>query len=397
MSFLGQTDLLSSLIVNVSFDSSLDWFNARPELLYWDTTEFVWREVRETCGRNSTIDWSSYTLQAELCSTVIEDTGVGRRRRQSHNETAPSFLDRPVHLIVGQIGSFSINTPPVLLFPTEAYLIAEHPTTFTLDLSSLYTDAEGDTVKFYLSSVPSLGSANLTESGTLVYSPCPNCIGIEMLEVYVLEDPFGINIRLSATGMLRLQINNINVAPNIFFYEELSTGNISLSSSSRVYLDNNRTDYTSVIQIGAYDLDGYNDKLTLRVIGAMNGDVQADIWLDAVGLSESLPVFWPPSAPGGAFQGYMTFLGVNLTYLLSNPLYTGEETLSISVKDEGSLFSNPPLSLTIVMFDSPCQNGGRCANGSTMFNCSCECPLSFSGEFCEIANFTSVPDIARGQ
>ena len=92
MSFLGQTDLLSSLIVNVSFDSSLDWFNARPELLYWDTTEFVWREVRETCGRNSTIDWSSYTLQAELCSTVIENTGVGRRRRQSDNETAPSFL-----------------------------------------------------------------------------------------------------------------------------------------------------------------------------------------------------------------------------------------------------------------------------------------------------------------
>ena len=39
VSFLGQESLSGSLEVNVTFDGSLDWVAAIPELAYWDIGE----------------------------------------------------------------------------------------------------------------------------------------------------------------------------------------------------------------------------------------------------------------------------------------------------------------------------------------------------------------------
>lgn len=386
ISFLGQSSLLAPLQVTASFDPTLDWFNARPELLYWDTAEEVWRGVGETCGNTPpTVDMDSYTLTANVCSTMLSP----RRRRQVENTTA-GFLDRAVHLIVGQIGSFSINTPPRLQLPVQPLQISEHPVVFSLDLSTLYTDAEGDLVTFHLTSAPQLGTVNLTANGQLTYLPCPNCTGVEDVLVYITEEPFGINIPMSDTGVLVLDIVNRNVAPEAFFFADVTTGTVHGEMNMTVFVDNNRTQFTSVALFGGFDVDGFNDDLSVVISGATNGDTRAEVWLDVVTVSESLPVVWPDNSTGMRFTGYLAFLGVNITYLPHSPSFTGTEVLFVSVRDSSNLFSRL-LTLVINIFDSPCQNGGRCNDTSTLGpGCVCDCVDGFYGARCESSNATGI-------
>ena len=339
----------------------------------------------ETCGDTPTIvDMENYMLTANICSTVLN----ARRRRQAGNTTV-DFLDRAVHLVVGQIGSFSINTPPQLQLPTQPLQVSEHPAVFSLDLSTLYTDAEGDLVTFHLTSVPQLGMANLTASGQLTYLPCPNCTGREEIQVYIIEEPFGINIPMSDTGALALDIVNHNVAPEAFFFSEVSTGTVYEQMNITVFLDNNRTQFTSVALIGGFDVDGFNDDLSVVVSGVSNGVAQTEAWLDTVAISDSLPVVWPANSTGLRFNGYMAFLGVNITYQPLSPSFTGTEVLFISVRDSSALFSQL-LTLVINVFNSPCQNGGRCSDSSLGLSCTCVCAEGFYGTQCESANASSV-------
>ena len=326
----------------------------------------------------------SYTLTANVCSTMLNP----RRRRQVENATA-GFLDRAVHILVGQIGSFSINTPPRLQLPIQPLQILEHTAVFSLDLSTLYTDAEGDMVTFHLISAPQLGMANLTANGLLTYLPCPNCTGLEEVQVYIIEEPFGINVPMSDTGVLVLDIVNRNVAPEAFFFADVTTGSVYGTMNMTVFLDNNRTQFTSVAQIGGFDVDGFNDELSVMISGATNGDTQAEVWLDVVAVSESLPVVWPANSTGTRFNGYMAFVGVNITYLPHSPTFTGTEVLFISVRDSSALFSHL-LTLVINVFDSPCQNGGRCNDSALGLGCVCECVPGFYGARCEASNATGI-------
>ena len=339
----------------------------------------------ETCGNTPPIvDMDSYTLTANVCSTMHNS----RRRRQVENATA-GFLDRAVHLLVGQIGSFSINTPPRLQLPIQPLQIMEHPAVFSLDLSTLYTDAEGDIVTFHLISAPQLGTLNLTANGQLTYLPCPNCTGREELFLYIIEEPFGINIPMSDTGVLVLDIVNRNVAPEAFFFADVTVGSVYEMMNMSIFLDNNRTQFSSVALIGGFDVDGFNDDLSVVISGATSGDARAEVWLDVVAVSGSLPVVWPANATGTRFNGYMAFLGVNVTYLPHSPSFTGTEVLFISVRDSSNLFSHL-LTLVINIFDSPCQNGGRCSDSALGLACVCDCAEGFFGDHCEASNATGV-------
>ena len=378
VSFLGQNSLSAPLKIQVSFDSNVDWTLARPTLLFWDTHQGVWREVNETCTDTpTTVDWVSYTLTTYMCST----SDTSRRKRQNTNTTA--FLERATHFVVGQIGSTIINTAPRLQLPDTPTDIQQNPVVYKVDLSTMYTDDEMDSVLFHLLTAPQLGTVELSTSGQLKYTPCLYCIGLEELTVRIIENSPEVDVPLSDSGMLLLNIVNKNDPPNRFLYDNLTEGTILPGSEITVFLDNNRTAFTSVALIGGYDFDGFHDDLSVRITGARRGTASSELWLDVVAVSESLPVQWPANSSEMTYRGYMTFIGVNITYLPSDPAYVGQDSLTVSIQDRGALFSNP-LRISVTMFDSPCVNGGRCRDPIGR-NCSCDCPSGYLGNYCEIS------------
>ena len=296
------------------------------------------------------------------------------------NTTA--FLERATHFVVGQIGSTIINTAPRLQLPDTPTDIQQNPVVYEVDLSTMYTDDEMDSVLFHLLTAPQLGTVELAPSGQLKYTPCLYCIGLEELTIRIIENSPEVDVPLSDSGMLLLNIVNKNDPPNRFLYDNLTEGTILPGSEKAVFLDNNRTAFTSVALIGGYDFDGFYDNLSVRITGARRGTASSELWLDVVAVSESLPVRWPANSSEMTYRGYMTFIGVNITYLPSDPAYVGQDSLTVSIRDRGALFSNP-LRITITMFDSPCVNGGRCRDPIGQ-NCSCDCPSGYLGNMCEI-------------
>lgn len=83
VSLLGQDNLDGELMLNVSFDTTLDWSESEPRLVYWDigknyisrngmlccVDEGVWREVKNTCGMESKIDFTSGTISVDVSIT----------------------------------------------------------------------------------------------------------------------------------------------------------------------------------------------------------------------------------------------------------------------------------------------------------------------------------------
>jgi len=318
--------------------------------------------------------------------------GSGRAKRQV---VQGDYLERPIQMVVAQIGNTSINTPPSLVIPESPLQVDEGD---ILVYQMEYVDDENDIVDFYLTSLPQYGYANITNSGLLTYIPCTNCTGLDTIGVYILERAFGINIRMEATGTIQVQVNNINDPPEIFFFDNIDDQSIYDNATFRVYIDANRTDFVSVAQVGAWDLDGIEDDLSVSVGQPSFGRAQSIIWLDVVTTTESLPVNWShiPSSSGAQYNGQVAFIGVNITYLPDNPDQADYiDQFEVFVRDVGRLASMV-LTVQVEVLYSLCQNNGVC-NGSIddpdctnatarrdgFYNYSCTCPSGFTGIYCE--------------
>ena len=75
-SFIGQDSLLVPLEITASFDPTLDWSVASPELAYWDVDEEVWREVGATCMNNSRAEFNTYTITVQVSASHICFSGA---------------------------------------------------------------------------------------------------------------------------------------------------------------------------------------------------------------------------------------------------------------------------------------------------------------------------------
>jgi len=265
-----------------------------------------------------------------------------------------------------------------------------------------YIDDESDIVDFYLTSLPQFGYVNITNDGLLTYIPCTDCIGNDTIGVYILERPFGVNIRMEATGTVQVQINNINDPPEIFFYDDIDAKSIHDNNTFIAYIEANRTEYVSVAQIGAWDLDGYEDDLSVRIDSPEFGQAQAVIWLDIVTAAESLPVDWTqlPSSSGAVYKGYVAFIGVNITYLPNNPDELFTDQFDVFVRDSSRITSTE-FSVQVEVLPSFCQNNGVCNGSINDPDCTnisarrvnfdeynCSCPAGFTGQYCEIQSET---------
>lgn len=326
--------------------------------------------------------------------------GSGRERRQVSQR---GYLERPIQMVVAQIGNASINTPPSLVIPESPLQVDEGD---VLVYQVEYADDEDDIVDFYLTSLPKYGHANITSSGVLTYVPCTNCTGIDTIGVYILERPFGINIRMDAVGTIQIQVNNINDPPEIFFFDNVDDESIHENTTIWTYIDANRTDFVSVAQIGAWDLDGSEDDLSVSVRQPSHGRAQAIVWLDIVTTTESLPVNWSqiPSSSAAQFNGQVAFIGVNVTYLPDNPDQADYTDQFIVFVRDASRLASTVLTVQVEVLYSLCQNNGVC-NGSiddpdctnatarrTGFDgYTCICPNGFTGIYCENQTEVIVP------
>ena len=317
-------------------------------------------------------------------------------------EPVLNFLDRPTQFIVMRIGNFSTNTAPQLNLPVEPIRIAEDGSLAMFSLVEFVEDFEGDAVDFYLASLPLLGNATLSLDGILTYTPCPNCIGMDTLEVYIIERPFGINTTpLGDTGMLRFEIVDLNDPPEIFFYQ-VNTSNpetefdISTSQTVSSFIDANRTSPVVVASVFAYDFDAYNDDLTILVRDGDSGSAGYQIGLDAVNTPESLPANWLSGSLVDSFTGYVTFIAFNLTYLPEDANSIGTDEISVRVRDSRGVFSDT-ITVSIEVLPSLCENDGVCAGSDSDPDCSdlvarrtgfdgynCSCLAGFGGQYCEI-------------
>lgn len=323
------------------------------------------------------------------------------------NATQVEFLDRVTHFVVMQFGNLSLNTGPQLNLPTILSL-NEDVSSFTFTIP--YTDNEGDSVWFYLTSIPRLGSAVVDRStGLLTYRPCQNCTGIDNLQLYIIERELEFGTELSDTGLLQLQVNNIDDPLDIFLYESTDPSNSSVSStdSIAVYVSANSTVPVVIASVGSYDVDGFDDDLEVYVTQGSNGASSYETWLDAVAVPESLPVDWGDS-PVGDFKGYVSFLGVNVTYLPTHPTFTGTDAVSVYSQQEDNTFSRF-LRISIEVIPSWCLNGGVCNGSVSDPTCSdidarksnpgsyaCACQPGYDGEHCEI-DLTTTPPVTTSK
>ena len=412
----------------------------------------MWREVSATCMNSSRVDESTFTLAVQVlffnfkmdyklistfllqvCSTVLTETvsrpeSLARRRRQTDMgmDTNTSsgmgsgtmdmsvipvtdYLDRPVHFIMMRIGNVSTNTAPELQLPVEPLEISEDTIlAYQID----FTDNEGDLVDFYLASLPKLGNATLSRDGLLIYEPCGNCTGLDVIEVYVIERPFGENhIPLPARGQLLINITNDNDRPEVIFYLEVGSDVVSLNSTLYVYSEANRTAPAIVASIAAFDYDGYHDDISIFVRSGMYGAGGSRIWLDAVNTPESLPLTFPDDVEHNLteFTGYITFIGAYITYLPNDPTFTGTDTIEIIVGDSNGRLSST-MFLAVEVLPSLCQNNGVCGGSYLDPNCTdiavrqvtpeaynCSCLQGFGGDYCEVEVGITDPMPTRGR
>ena len=334
--------------------------------------------------------------------TVTNITNLTVTDSANTTTTSLEFLDRPVHFIVIQVGNFSINTAPELQLP-NLITIEEDTPLFTYQVE--YTDGENDGVWFYLNSVPKLGEANIsTDTGELRYIPCKNCTGFDSLEIQIVERPIEFGIPLSDTKILQIEVVNMNDAPQIFFYEELSRNDtlVSAKTTLTVYVVANRTQPVVVARIGAYDVDGYHDNLELIVTSTFLETANYNRLLAAVGVPESLPVNWGES-PVGNFSGYVTFLGAEIEYLPPDATFTGGETIQVYVREIQTTVSSI-LTINIMVLPSLCLNNGICGGTAHDPECmdyvareaspedyNCTCLPGFTGRYCEVSTDITPP------
>ena len=150
-------------------------------------------------------------------------------------------------------------------------------------------------------------------------------------------------------------------------------------------------------RVGAYTFDGYADELTVVVQSGLHGAAGYSIWNSMVGTPQSAPALWSPGSDIASFLGYITFVGLNITYLPYDPQFVGTDTIRVRVRDRAGLQSDF-LSVLVEVVPSWCQNNGvcggskadpGCANitarrlGSSGYNCSC--PSGYGGQFCQVA------------
>ena len=317
--------------------------------------------------------------------------------------TMMEYLDRPVQFIVMRIGNTSTNSAPQLQLPPQPLMVTEDT---PLPLQLQYTDAESDQVDFRLESTSSLGNVTLTSSGLLTYDPCQHCTGTDTIGVSIRERPFGENhTPLEDSGQIIFQITNVNDPPLLYFYLGNSS-DATESSMMSVNIDSNRSIPAVVVSVAALDFDGYADDLQFMVTqDGQFGSVGFQTRLDAVGIIESLPfdLVNETNPDLSTYYGYVTFFASHVTYLPSDPNFTGNDTIVIVVRDSSSVQSRV-LSIEVEVLPSLCENNGVCGGSVTDPMCqdlarrrvsfdgyNCSCPAGFGGELCNIS--LSVPPV----
>ena len=346
----------------------------------------------------------------QMCSAEVE-SGLLRGRRQTASGSGSggatqSYLSGPVQFIVVGIGNTSANTPPELQLPAEPLSLVEG--TSLSDYQLHYLDMEGDEVEFYLISPPRLGNVSLTLDGLLSYSPCTYCTGVDSFEIFIVEKPFGFNnVPLTASGMLVVEIENVNNAPFLYAFDPDSERETDITTSSAVdvVVESNRSSAVSIAQIVALDLDGYFDDITISTQDGEYGEAGVDIWLDIVSVLESLPV---SSLPDDTFLGYISLVAANITYFPSSPDFTGSDVVRVIARDKNSGLSNS-LTINIEVVPSLCLNNGVCNGSVSDATCedvesrrtspetyTCRCTEGYSGRHCELDTRAPAPVDTRG-
>ncbi|XP_076085497.1 uncharacterized protein LOC143056293 [Mytilus galloprovincialis] len=303
-----------------------------------------------------------------------------------------------------------VNTPPELEGPTNI-TFSEDEGTLQYPLKAI--DQEGDQVLFYLNSSETydMGTPTLTVEGLLLYTPCEDCTGLEIIPVILLENQTGTDISpLSTTVYLWINVTDLFDPPVIFLtqYGETLLGAdptepiiVYLEEKTEVNEDNWSPVWIAVL--GAYDVE-IEDNLILITQNSSFGI------LNMTEESNTAPNITTCPPIGDREQTIFPCgnLGLNkepekaawlYMELFYNQFYneSGIDEIKIYIQDENNMTSDV-ITVQFVILMSPCYSHGDCqpktgspypcqdvqraTNFTQYYYCLCE--PGWEGEFCEI-------------
>ncbi|VDI62203.1 Hypothetical predicted protein [Mytilus galloprovincialis] len=375
-----------------------DSFNS---IIHWNPIAQQWILSYRSCDGVDGLTRNADGTQTFLvCNTRLEPADKTQRLSDG------SYFSEETQFVVAVVNKNVYNSEPVLLSPDILVMDEDQG---TIQYTMRAYDEENDVIEYLMQ--PSFNVSNingtifLSKTGTLLYTPCRDCTGVEQIPIVLQE----VQRDNAITPVFRLITLTINVAqkndPPIVFMTQYGQNILHDDPTEPVlvYLEQmnafNGEKWSSEFSatFGAYDIE--KQDLFITVSEPTHGRIMISKGKTSVPNLETCPPYTHlTTEPCGNFSHYLphekdsfSWIYANLTYK-QNMSSSGNDFVKIHITDSLNATSTV-LTVQFVLMESPCQQGVctpkrnypcRSVHRAVDFdkNYICTCTPGYTGKYC---------------
>ncbi|VDI27589.1 Hypothetical predicted protein, partial [Mytilus galloprovincialis] len=249
-------------------------------LTHWNPELQQWELSSKTCGDQdgTEVTNTNGTVTVMVCSTSSSNRNKNDDGRRKRSTTDPNYLSSESQFSMSVVTTSVYNTPPRLVSP-DTVTMAEDEGTLQYLLEAV--DDEGDSIIFYLDNTTYImGEPILHTNGLLLYTPCVDCSGTEIIRIILSENQTDPNIPVASLPVtLTVTITSQNDHPEIFItqygqsmlHQDPSEPVIVYLEQMQDYNENIWSDQFTAV-IGGYDVEK-EDNLSMVISYPNHGNL----------------------------------------------------------------------------------------------------------------------------